>query len=230
MGSPQDIISCDAKDHACKGGTLPSAWSYIDANGLEADSAVPYKSGDGSCNNTCVPTCTHGLPDPSGHKCPVKPTFLDSDEEIQAAVMTVGAVEVGFFVMEDFMNYKSGIYKYKTGMQLGGHAVKIVGWGHEGTQFYWTVANSWGADWGESGYFRIENWHDDKESGFAIGGGQACVKGSMPKPPSPPPAPETCKTLFHTATSTTMLNAQRLPTSFQSARRRAVVASTTFRF
>ena len=79
------------------------------------------------------------------------------------------------------------------GVQLGGHAVKIVGWGHEGTQFYWIVQNSWGPSWGENGYFRIENWHDDKESAFAIGGGYACVQGATPSPPSPSPSPSTCE-------------------------------------
>lgn len=191
--SPQDLISCDSADHACKGGTLPAAWKYIEANGLEADSSMPYKSGDGSCNNTCVPVCPHGFPDSSAHRCPVAPTFLSSDQDIQAAIMTVGAVEVGFFVMEDFMNYKSGIYTYQSGMQLGGHAVKVVGWGHEGEKFYWTVQNSWGPSWGEGGYFRIANWHEDKESGFALGGGQACVQGPTPAPPSPAPAPEACE-------------------------------------
>ena len=37
------------------------------------------------------------------------------------------------------------------------------------------------------------NWHDDKESAFAIGGGNACVQGAQPGPPSPPPAPSTCE-------------------------------------
>merc|ERR1719161_3139287 len=41
--SPQDLISCDSKDHACKGGTLPSAWSYIASNGLIDDSSFPYQ-------------------------------------------------------------------------------------------------------------------------------------------------------------------------------------------
>merc|ERR1712129_168145 len=44
-------------------------------------------------------------------------------------------------VMEDFMNYKSGIYKYAEGNALGGHAVKIVGWGKDLNQFFWIVQN-----------------------------------------------------------------------------------------
>merc|ERR1711974_280195 len=76
---------------------------------------------------------------------------------------------------------------------MGGHAVKIVGWGKQVSEFYWIVQNSWGPGWGESGYFRIVNWHTDKMSAIGIGGGFACVQGPTPKPPSPPPAPEECK-------------------------------------
>jgi len=32
-------------------------------------------------------------------------------------------------VYEDFMHYKNGIYEKIHGNRLGGHAVKIVGWG-----------------------------------------------------------------------------------------------------
>ena len=38
---------------------------------------------------------------------------------------------------------------------LGGHAVKIIGWGKENGQEYWVVQNSWTNAWGENGYFRI---------------------------------------------------------------------------
>jgi len=193
--APQDLVSCDASDHGCNGGTLPGAWGYIDQHGLRSESCMPYSAGEGDVA-ACAAGCTGGG-DSTHYKCPVAPTNLNSDQEIQAAVMTVGAVEVGFFVMEDFMNYKSGIYSYKEGLQLGGHAVKIVGWGQELDTFYWIVQNSWGPAWGENGFFRIKNWHDDKESAFAIAGGYACLQGATPAPPAPPPTPVTCKDIVN---------------------------------
>ena len=41
------------------------------------------------------------------------------------------------------------------GSELGGHAVRIVGWGVESNNKYWKVANSWNPFWGEKGHFRI---------------------------------------------------------------------------
>ena len=61
-------------------------------------------------------------------------------------------------VFSSFMNYKSGIYSrpFLDFNFLGGHAVKIVGWGVEGGVNYWVCANSWSTNWGENGYFRIK--------------------------------------------------------------------------
>ena len=35
------------------------------------------------------------------------------------------------------------------GTELGGHAIKVMGWGTEGGKDYWLVANSWNEDWGD---------------------------------------------------------------------------------
>lgn len=34
---------------------------------------------------------------------------------------------------------------------LGGHAIKILGWGEENGTPYWLAANSWNTDWGDKG-------------------------------------------------------------------------------
>jgi cathepsin B len=57
---------------------------------------------------------------------------LDSDEAaIQTEIMTHGSVVASFTVYEDFLTYKSGVYQRSKGKQLGGHAVKVIGWGQE---------------------------------------------------------------------------------------------------
>ena len=44
-----------------------------------------------------------------------------------------------------------GVYQHVTGGVLGGHAVKMLGWGVEDGTPYWIVANSWNTDWGDNG-------------------------------------------------------------------------------
>ena len=44
-----------------------------------------------------------------------------------------------------------GVYQHVCGKYIGGHAVKIIGWGYENGTSYWLVANSWNTDWGDKG-------------------------------------------------------------------------------
>ena len=76
-------------------------------------------------------------------------------EKIMHELMTKGPVEVDFEVYADFLNYKSGVYQHVSGGFMGGHAVKLMGWGEENGVPYWLCANSWNTDWGAKGYFKI---------------------------------------------------------------------------
>jgi len=80
---------------------------------------------------------------------------ISGADNIAQTIMKGGPVETAFTVFADFANYSSGIYEHKTGAKLGGHAVRIVGFGTENSVKYWKVANSWNPYWGEKGYFRI---------------------------------------------------------------------------
>jgi cathepsin B len=42
-----------------------------------------------------------------------------------------------------------------TGKNLGGHAIKMIGWGVENGTPYWLCVNSWNNTWGEQGLFKI---------------------------------------------------------------------------
>jgi len=76
--------------------------------------------------------------------------------DIQQLIMAGGPVETAFTVYSDFENYAGGIYHATSSKSVGGHAVRIVGWGAEDGVNYWKVANSWNPYWGEKGYFRIK--------------------------------------------------------------------------
>lgn len=75
--------------------------------------------------------------------------------QIQQEILKNGPVEASYLVYADFPNYKSGVYQQTSDDYLGGHAVKILGWGVERGIDYWLVANSWNADWGDKGFFKI---------------------------------------------------------------------------
>jgi len=76
-------------------------------------------------------------------------------EKVQRDMMQYGSATVAFTVYEDFPTYSSGVYKHVSGSQLGGHAVRLLGWGVENGEDYWLVANSWNEQWGDAGTFKI---------------------------------------------------------------------------
>ncbi|CAM9868797.1 unnamed protein product [Pylaiella littoralis] len=78
-------------------------------------------------------------------------------EDIQLDMMKYGSVTAAFSVHSDFLTYSGGVYSNKSGTFLGGHAVKIIGWGtdEDSGEDYWLVVNSWNPSWGEGGLFRI---------------------------------------------------------------------------
>ena len=49
----------------------------------------------------------------------------------------------------------TGVYQHVSGTMLGGHAVKILGWGVENGTPYWLIANSWNNDWGDQGMYQV---------------------------------------------------------------------------
>ena len=79
------------------------------------------------------------------------------------------------WVYSDFMNYQGGIYSRSSKAELlGGHAVKIIGWGAsaQGVK-YWLVVNSWGPAWGEGGLFRIRRGTNECDIEDEVAAGHA---------------------------------------------------------
>ncbi|XP_046650908.1 cathepsin B-like [Daphnia pulicaria] len=74
---------------------------------------------------------------------------------IQLEIMENGPVQANLRIYEDFLHYKSGVYRHVHGQGLEYHAVKIFGWGIEGGTPYWLAANPWSKRWGNGGFFKI---------------------------------------------------------------------------
>jgi cathepsin B len=165
--SPEDLVSCDFMDHGCQGGNPVLSWTFLRLFGIVSDECKPYTAGTGEVDK-CVKKCANDNTEYKKYKAAALPTVMAGNvQKIKESLVKDGPVETGFQVYEDFMNYKSGVYSHSTGKLLGGHAVKIVGYGVEDGVAYWTVANSWGPTWGENGYFKIKQG-DCNFEGMAI--------------------------------------------------------------
>ena len=156
--APQDPVSCDRNNYGCDGGYLNYVWSYFTNTGVVSEDCWPYTSGNGN-SGTCRTTCTGSGQQWIKYKCQsgsvVHPTTVAA---IQAELYNNGPMEGAFTVYEDFFNYKSGVYYHQSGSRAGGHAIKILGYGHDSASGldYWLAANSWGPSWGDNGYFKIK--------------------------------------------------------------------------
>lgn len=65
------------------------------------------------------------------------------------------------------------MYQHTTGSLLGGHAVKLLGWGEEDGTPYWLIANNWNTDWGDEGLFKIKRGSNECGIENNIAGGIA---------------------------------------------------------
>lgn len=55
--------------------------------------------------------------------------------------------------LHDFLGGK--VFDDEGASHLPTHVVSIVGWGNDDGKEYWIIRNSWGAYWGEKGFFRV---------------------------------------------------------------------------
>jgi len=169
----------------CNGGQPGAAWKWFVSEGVVTGGDYDANGKGDTCAPYSFKPCAHHVPATAkypacpknegptpniGHACTEKAykTSYNADkkkaarsyslstvQDIQADMMKYGTVTAAFTVYADFPTYKSGVYKHTSGAELGGHAIKIVGWGVENGQDYWTVMNSWNEEWGDHGTFKI---------------------------------------------------------------------------
>ncbi|XP_018577098.1 cathepsin L [Anoplophora glabripennis] len=157
--SEQNLVDCSGRygNNGCNGGLMDNAFRYIkDNGGIDTEAAYPYKAEDEKCHYTPK---SKGATDRG---------FVDiqsgSEEQLQAAVATVGPVSVAIDAShETFQLYSEGVYyDPECSPEELDHGVLVVGYGtDEKGGDYWLVKNSWGTSWGQEGYIKMARNKDN---------------------------------------------------------------------
>lgn len=144
--SEQELVDCstDYDNGGCNGGLPSLGLAYIIDNKISSETDYPYKGVDQKCNvkaqtKSAIKTC-YRLPRGVDH--------------VTNAVVTQ-PIAVGFYVREDFVHYKSGVYNPTNCNEEPNHGVLVVGYDLTDPTPFFSVKNSWGPSWGDKGFFKI---------------------------------------------------------------------------
>ena len=151
--SEQQLVDCDTLDQGCDGGQMQNAFTWLSENGgLEPTDYYPYFGFEGTCKIN------------KGEQIVQLKGYMNitQDENVIAeSLYQYGPLSTGVNGNK-LQFYKSGIFSPKRCSTELDHGVLLVGYGTGDSDIekekdvdYWLVKNSWGADWGENGYFRI---------------------------------------------------------------------------
>jgi C1A family cysteine protease len=172
--SEQILVSCgNAGD--CGGGYISYASDFIRNIGLPSESCYPYRATNGLCDNACE-TWQNNTYQISDWQWVNK--YSPTVDKLKNALYQYGPLVTTLQVYSDFYYYRSGIYSHSSGSYQGGHAVLIVGYDDPGQCFI--VKNSWGNNWGESGYFKIA--YSELNSVTEFGYWTIAYEGTEPPP------------------------------------------------
>jgi KDEL-tailed cysteine endopeptidase len=147
--SSQEVLDCvsGTGDHGCAGGIVEDAYTFVEKNGLTSDIVYPYTGVNQTCITSLVAKNITYIND-------FYDVIVNDPSRLMIAVAytpTVAVVESKNYVWQF---YYSGVVNNYCGINVS-HYVLVVGYDSTAPIPYFTAKNSWGGDWGESGYIRI---------------------------------------------------------------------------
>ncbi|KAL0819898.1 hypothetical protein ABMA28_007909 [Loxostege sticticalis] len=153
--SEQELVDCDKLDHGCNGGLPDNAYRAIEElGGLETENDYPYEGEDDKCSYNKTLSRVH-----------ISGAVNISSNETEMAQWLVHNGPISIGINANAMQfYRAGIshpWKALCNPDNLDHGVLIVGFGVKDYPLfhkrlpYWIVKNSWGASWGEEGYYRV---------------------------------------------------------------------------
>jgi cathepsin X len=160
--SAQVLVNCvTANDtHGCQGGDPTAAYSWIFDNGITDDTCMSYVAKNEACTdiNICR-NCAPGkgcwaVSNPKRYRVTEHGQVAGADK-MQAEILSRGPIACTIAVTQDFLKYKTGVFEDTTGAKSLDHEIEVAGWGVDNGKPFWTIRNSWGTYWGETGWARI---------------------------------------------------------------------------
>ncbi|CBK21708.2 uncharacterized protein [Blastocystis hominis] len=148
--SEQQLVDCardpEYENFGCSGGWPWSAVDYVTKHGLCTEEDYPYKGVDAECKES---SCKVAVQSVDKVQLPV------GDEDSLAVAVSKTPVSIVLDATAMQLYDKGIITRCSESIN---HAVLAVGYDKDAETGlkYWIIKNSWGADWGEEGYCRIE--------------------------------------------------------------------------
>merc|ERR1711944_285793 len=159
--SAQQITSCTPNPLHCGGtggcsGSIPEiGFTYSHMFGIVTEAEYPYTSGHTGRTGDCEYDAESQTA--SAYNRGYETLPHNDFDVFMNHVATIGPLAISSDASR-WSFYSSGVFdgcSYDSNIEIN-HAIQVVGYGSEGGQDYWLVRNSWGSNWGESGYIKLK--------------------------------------------------------------------------